>query len=201
MFSNYSFPLQSVTQLSHTDKAYSQSAAALQEFYNYNVHIDNFKQIIDIKKQHYSDEIRQILYDVFLSQYKSISNNNNALNAINLLSKSNTFTVCTAHQPLLFTGAFYFIYKIAAAIKTTIQLSAAYPDCNFIPIYWIGSEDHDFEELNHCFLFNKKISWTDEQGGAVGNYNLNNFQQVIDELQLILGTSTDYNFIINLIKY
>jgi uncharacterized protein YllA (UPF0747 family) len=57
----------------------------------------------------------------------------------------------------LFTGPLYFLYKIISTINLTKELKAKYPAYNFVPIYWMATEDHDFEEINY-FNFKGKNS-------------------------------------------
>src|SRR5690606_41286324 len=64
------------------------------------------------------------------------------------LSQSNTFTITTGHQLNLFTGPLYFFYKIISTINLCKELKIAYPKQDFVPIYWMATEDHDFEEIN-----------------------------------------------------
>ena len=78
---------------------------------------------------------------------------------INSFSEKNTFTVVTAHQPSLITGPLYFIYKIFSTIHLSRTLKAHYPAYNFVPVFVIGGEDHDFEEVNYINIFNKKIDF------------------------------------------
>ncbi|TDA74551.1 bacillithiol biosynthesis BshC, partial [Halomonas marinisediminis] len=67
---------------------------------------------------------------------------------IQLLKEENTFTVTTGHQLNLFTGPLYFLYKIVSTINLCEQLKTEFPKQNFVPIYWMATEDHDFEEIN-----------------------------------------------------
>ena len=55
----------------------------------------------------------------------------------------------TGHQLNLFTGPLYFAYKILTTIKLAAQLEERYPENKFVPVYWMGTEDHDFEEVNY----------------------------------------------------
>ena len=55
------------------------------------------------------------------------------------------------------TGPLYFIYKIVSTIKLCRQLNEQSPDLNFVPIYWMATEDHDFEEIS-AFIFRGKNS-------------------------------------------
>ncbi len=106
-------------------------------------------------------------------------------NLLNLKSE-NTFTVTTGHQPCLFTGPLYFVIKILNTIKLTDTLNKEYPDFNFIPVYWMGAEDHDFEEVNHFNLYNKQLQWQTDQKGAVGNFSTEGLNKVYDDLCEIL---------------
>jgi uncharacterized protein YllA (UPF0747 family) len=78
---------------------------------------------------------------------------------IEALNNSNTFTVTTGHQLNLFSGPLYFLYKIISTINLTTELKAKYPTYNFVPIYWMATEDHDFEEINY-FNFKKNSDGT-----------------------------------------
>jgi len=196
MFHTQRLPLHAVAQLAHTDRAYAQLNPALREFYPHQPELAAIEQLISQQKASYQPSTRQVLTQVLRQQYATIADNSQALATIDLLAQEQSFTVCTAHQPLLFTGTFYFIYKIAAVIKLAQELKAAYPQHHFIPVYWIGSEDHDFDELNHCHIFNKKITWTDQQGGAVGSYDTQSLAEVVENLKTILGNAPEYQPII-----
>ena len=65
------------------------------------------------------------------------------------LVDDNTFTLCTGHQLCLFAGPLYFIYKIVSAIKLARKLKSKFPEKHFVPVYWMATEDHDFDEINH----------------------------------------------------
>jgi bacillithiol biosynthesis cysteine-adding enzyme BshC len=64
----------------------------------------------------------------------------------------------------------------------------------------MASEDHDFEEINHAVLFNKRITWNTEQQGAVGRFNLNGVDTFLEELSAVLGTSEKANQALDLLK-
>lgn len=104
---------------------------------------------------------------------------------IESLKQENTFSITCAHQPtLLFHPAFFF-HKIASTIALAKQFNERFSDYHFVPVFWLGSEDHDFEELGNAFLANKKIEWQTEQKGAVGRFLLNdNFKQILADFKL-----------------
>lgn len=102
---------------------------------------------------------------------------------ISSLANENTFTVTTGHQLCLLGGPLFFIYKIAGVIQLCKDLKLRHPDKNFVPVFWMASEDHDFEEINHFYLYNQKYQWKSDEGGAVGRFSTNGIAEIIAELE------------------
>ena len=117
-----------------------------------------------------------------------------------LLLKDDTYTVCTGHQLCLFTGPLYFIYKIISTINLAEELKKKYSTYNFVPVYWMASEDHDFDEVNHINLFGKKIEWKRKPGGPVGKFSTAGIGEVISELKSVLGDSKNASELISLFE-
>ncbi|MBK9729959.1 MAG: bacillithiol biosynthesis cysteine-adding enzyme BshC [Chitinophagaceae bacterium] len=164
----------------------------LKQFYEYSPQPDSFLQIINRRKEFPLH--RETLHGVLSKQYQPFLNNNEpdkVSTNINRLKDSNTFTVVTAHQPNLFLGPLYLVYKIISTINLSRKLSEKFPDFHFVPVYWMGSEDHDKEELNHVQLFSKKITWHTDQEGAFGRMKTESLSGLIEEIKLVLGTSDD----------
>jgi len=156
----------------------------VRSFYKYPATIDSFSQLTkDISFQKFN---RKLLVDVIAEQY-SKAGIKYQVSSIQSLLNENTFTVCTGHQLCLFTGPLYFIYKIISTINLAEQLKKKYPANNFVPVYWMASEDHDFEEINHINLFGKKIEWKNKQGGAVGQYSNEGLSELIADFKTVLG--------------
>lgn len=131
---------------------------------------------------------RKILVGTIKKQYAHIDNMPSVLvDNINGLNKPNSFCVVTAHQLNIFAGPLYCIYKIAQTISTCNSLQHQYANYNFVPVFWLGSEDHDFDEINHIHLFQKKITWNDTQSGATGFFSTEKILPLIDEIKTILG--------------
>ncbi len=110
-------------------------------------------------------------------------------NCLNQLRDENTFTIVTGHQLNLFTGPLYFVYKIFSVIKMAERLNEAHPDKNIIPVYWMATEDHDFDEINHFHLSQSAYRWEDKQKGAVGRFSLEGLQPILDLIEKELGES------------
>lgn len=130
---------------------------------------------------------REILVFVLQKQYKSIQASETTLNNINLLNQFNTFTITTGHQLNLFTGPLYFLYKIISTIKLCKQLKSEFPEHNFVPIYWMATEDHDFEEINYFTFKHKKIIWNRESLGPVGRLSTEGLEEVFGVFESEIG--------------
>ena len=170
----------------------------LKPFYNRFPENENFsKQIIEKENQKID---RDTLAQVLLNQNKDFDLSQKTQSNINSLSNNNVFTVTTGHQLCLFTGPLYFIYKIISTLNLTEKLNNQFKDKHFVPVFWMASEDHDFEEINHVNLFGKKISWNTTQKGAVGRMSLDNFDSVLNELDSILGSCSNSNYLSSLFR-
>ena len=170
----------------------------VKSFYNYEINIDAVEKIITDKQKEIID--RKALVETIRNQYADLEISAYVSENITSLENPNTFCIVTAHQLNVFGGPLYYIYKIAQTISTCKQLKEKYPNCNFVPVYWMGSEDHDFEEINHIYLYNKKIEWTDKQGGATGEYSTQSISPLIEELKTILGESEYSNQLIDIFQ-
>ncbi len=178
---------------------YISTNESVKPFYNYEINIDAIKKIIADKNTENID--RKLLVETIKKQYADVGVlHQNTISNIELLKDQNAFCIVTAHQLNIFTGPLYYIYKIAQTISTCKQLKAKYPDFNFVPVYWLGSEDHDFEEINHINLYNKKNEWLDKQGGATGEYSTQSILSLIEEIKTILGETEYANQLIEIYK-
>ena len=109
-----------------------------------------------IKKRDLDENQRNILYDVISEQY--LNTELDIPYELKLIKNKGTFTITTGHQLCVFGGPQYFIHKIISVLKLTEDLRNKFKDLNFIPVFWMASEDHDFEEISHLNIFNKKLS-------------------------------------------
>ena len=157
------------------------------KFYNRYPNINQFED--QIKEKQSSNIDRDLLYEVLKNQNSKLQLSEKTIQNIELLKSKNSFTITTGHQLCLFTGPLYFIYKIISAINLSKQLTQSFPENNFIPIFWMASEDHDFEEINHINLFGKKYHWKTKQSGIVGDFNTSGIDSVIDEIEEDLAES------------
>jgi len=180
------FPFSDVSHLSKRDIIFQEQPEKFKDFLSFPFHMESFGSMIEQRRNFPID--RELLSATLKTQYQQSGVSNVPLESIELLKKDDTFTVVTAHQPSLLTGPLYFIYKIISVINLAEKLSRAYKE-TVLPVFIIGSEDHDFEEINHLSLFGKKIVWEDEQGGAVGRMTTSSLDPVLESVYDILGDS------------
>lgn len=155
---------------------------SLTPFYKHFPSLSNFKDQISEKQAAFSDDKRATLSKVLTDQYKNITLSKEVETNIKLLKDKNTFTITTGHQLNVFTGPLYFIYKIVTVVNICKKLKAQYPSNNFVPVYWMASEDHDYDEIKSFRLYGKKYSWNTEQSGAVGRFKTEGFKELLSLL-------------------
>ncbi len=167
---------------------YLQQDEKVKSFYNHFPNKEGFQKQIE-EKQDFSVENRRVLVEVLEEQYQNSSLSDKTQKHIQLLKENNTFTVTTGHQLNLFTGPLYFLYKIITTINLAEELQKFFPKYHFVPIYWIATEDHDFEEINHFYHNEKKFQWNKKVSGAVGNISTKGLETVFEEFQKEVGSS------------
>ena len=150
-------------------------------FFNNPATIKGIEKSIEARKDF---AYREILVDELQQQYTGINMHQPVAVNINALLQENTFTITTAHQPNIFTGPLYFVYKILHAIKLAQELTEIFPAYKFVPVYYMGSEDADFDELSYINIEGKKYQWQTNQTGAVGRMKVDkSLIALIDEMQ------------------
>lgn len=155
---------------------------SLKKFYNRFPTLPAFEGQIQDKQKTFSDQSRTTLHEALKNQYKDLEVSELVDKNINALKEKNTLTITTGHQLNIFTGPLYFIYKIVSVINACKSLKKSYPSFNFIPVYWMASEDHDFEEISYFKLYGKKYTWETDQKGGVGRFNPKDLKDVLKEL-------------------
>ncbi|EJL67624.1 bacillithiol biosynthesis cysteine-adding enzyme BshC [Chryseobacterium populi] len=135
--------------------------------------LDHFRKQIHLKQESFTSEQRNVLSDAFEKQLSNLILSARQKENIENLKQPNTFTITTGHQLNLFSGPVFFVYKILQTIKTCTYLKENFPDFDFVPIYWMASEDHDFAEINHFKTENNYYEINEKSGGPVGRIKIN----------------------------
>lgn len=162
----------------------------LREFVTEFPSVESIKKQIDTKKNQLVD--RNALVEVLREQYKinEIEIENSKIGeSLSKLKDEKTFTICTAHQPNIFTGYLYTIYKIIQTINLAEECKKNFPEYNFVPVYFIGSEDNDIEEIGAFNFKGKKHQWEPNDTGACGRFSTESLIDIRDEILAKFGSS------------
>ncbi len=179
---------------------YLEQKKELTPFFNRFPNLDNFKDQLKEKAANYPVSNRKILVNALNGQYVGFQVSNATAEKITLLEQKKTFTVVTGHQLNLFTGPLYFLYKIISTINLSEQLKSEYPEHDFVPIYWMATEDHDFDEINYFNFNGQKVQWNKDASGAVGSLSTEGLDSVMDTFASQIGNTDNANRLKSMFK-
>jgi bacillithiol biosynthesis cysteine-adding enzyme BshC len=165
-FTSTRLPYRQTGAFSKIAMDYIDQAESLKPFFLHPPSLQGIQKAIDNRKKFPTN--REVLVQQIRKQYADVQANDKVSKNIESLLSENTFTVTTAHQNNIFTGPLYFIYKIVHAVKLADLLNDTLSSHKFVPVFYIGSEDADLDELNHFHLGGEKLVWHTKQTGAVG---------------------------------
>ncbi len=177
---------------------YLRGVPEVKSLYEHNADLSGLFRAMQERKKFPTN--REVLHQVLLGAYDGKSSPKQQENIASLLS-TETFTICTAHQPNIFTGYLYFIYKILHAVKLAEALKLEYPEQHFVPVYYMGSEDNDLAELGQVNLGGVKLEWKTKQTGAVGRMKVDkDFIRLINEIEGQLGVHSFGGTLVSVIR-
>lgn len=178
---------------------YLEEKKQLKSFYKHPVSVDGIKAAIEERKAYPTD--RALLVNTLKKHYSGENLSARQQFNIKQLSNSNCFTITTAHQPNIFTGHLYFIYKILHTIKLCEKLKAEMPENDFVPVFYMGSEDADLDELGHVYINGIKHTWITNQTGAVGRMKIDKaLIKMLDDIEGEIAVHPHGTEIIGLMK-
>lgn len=180
-FTATAVPYQQTGYFSKIITDYLDGKEFLRTFYAHPVSFEGIEASIRDRENYPTN--RTLLVQALIDQYAALPVGEAVMKNLERLSDKNTFTITTAHQPAIFTGNLYFIYKILHVIKMAATFSEHFPGKHFVPVFFMGSEDADLEELGNIYLNNEKISWNTDQSGAVGRMNTTGLENVIHRIE------------------
>ncbi|MEL6811737.1 MAG: bacillithiol biosynthesis cysteine-adding enzyme BshC [Bacteroidota bacterium] len=183
------FPYRETGYFSKLMCDYLDHVEATKPFYHRFPKLSEFKLQLKEKQESFPESLRSTLVRQLEKQYENYSISEATKENITSLSSPQTFTVTTGHQLNLFTGPLYFLYKIFSVINLAEQLKANNPEYHFVPVYWMATEDHDFQEINYFNAFNKKVVWDKTSSGAVGELSMEGLEEVLKVFEKELGES------------
>lgn len=172
----------------HLIEDYLSEKPSTESFYEFAPSLDASQQVIEARKA--AEPNREMLVASLLNQYNSYNLDKAPLvkKGIESLANSNCFTVTTGHQLNLFGGTQYFIYKIVDTLCLAHELKIKHPESDFTPIFWMATEDHDFQEINRAIVNQTTFEWNSSSAGAVGRMNPKPVLDVIESLGDFFGS-------------
>jgi len=142
--------------------------------------IDSPKQVIWDKKinsinlssSHYQ-KIKQLL-----AQQNNDLKSAKAKKYLDYLTNPESVILITGQQLGLFASPIYTIYKIITTIKLAESLNNQLANYQFVPVFWLETEDHDFQEINHIGLLDTNFQpmQIKYQGKDRGKVSLRHYQ-------------------------
>lgn len=180
MINNTSIPFEDTNQFTQLVLDFLKNDEYLSPLHHGELNIENIKAQIHRRNQSKID--RSILVETLTHQYKDIVLNDITQKHISLLNEKNTFTICTAHQPCVMLGPLYTIYKTIHTIHLAITCKKYLPDYHFVPVFYIGSEDDDLEEIGTVHVNNITYQWQTLQRGACGRMFTHELDTMIQKI-------------------
>lgn len=122
------------------------------------------------KRRTFSAQQRLLLVERIRVQYDKVPLGPQVEASLQALAQEDCLCVTTGHQPVLLGGPLFSVFKIISTIQLARALEAE-TGKPVVPVFWMATEDHDFEEIQSVQVFGKKITWDSPQGGAVGRFS------------------------------
>ena len=97
---------------------------------------------------------RNALCDALVDMNRGCGAGEKTLENIKLLRDEDCVAVVSGQQAGLFTGPLYTIYKALSAVQLSECLRGR--GIKAVPVFWIATEDHDFEEVSKAFVIGSK---------------------------------------------
>ena len=98
-------------------------------------------------------------------------------------------------------GGPQYLFIIISILKLTEYLRNKYKDFNFLPLFWMASEDHDFKEISHLNIFNNKLSISKEDGAGVGKINPELFIPILNQLKDIFKNDNRFDHLETIFQF
>lgn len=147
-------------------------------FFEYPPCLEGIKRCV--REKTFPQKRRDVLADVLTQQYSKVFDVISPEISKNISQlRKGAYSVCCGQQIPPFISPSLIIYKIATTIRLSIDLNKKIPDQNFVPIFWMASEDHDKEEISQWAWGQSMQKWHSLQSGSVGRFHLKDFQTIL----------------------
>lgn len=183
----------------------------VEKFYpkNFRESEDFFKTFSEL--ENYDRPHQKEISKIIRNQYSNCNMSKQTESNINSLASKKTFAVVTGQQVSLFGGPMYTIFKTISTIKLANLFNEKYSDYNFVPIFWMEADDHDFDEVASTNIIDKNNNYKilayndgleeEVNRGAAGNVIFNaNINLTLTDLEESLRDNEFKNDILSIMK-
>lgn len=149
----------------------------------------NLLPVIQQSIEYFTPDKRILLHQAITKQYRHLDAeylSPETQENLDALLHSNSVTVVTGQQIHPFLGPVFVWNKIISTVQTAREINRKYPEFTAIPVFWMATEDHDFEEIARIPFFNKEYVWEyplSIPGVPVGQLPTNGLVSIIDQMQ------------------
>lgn len=157
-----------------------------------NQYLPDFRNInwdVHTKSVMSQSEVYSTVKKILIEDNSDISSEKGVRN-LELLTNDKTTFIVTGQQLGLLASPLYTIYKIITSLKLADYLNSLKNGNNYVPIFWLESEDHDFEEINHFGIWDKKFEpkTLNYEGKVKGKTSIKhyNFEPQIEDIIKLL---------------
>jgi bacillithiol synthase len=179
---------------------YLNEAPELQALYSFKPRFDEFANVIQGKSA-FPQENRDVLVNSLKQQYQEAGIDDRLVNQqIAALANPTTFTVTTGQQTGILLGPLYTTMKILSTVALTRELGSKFPQNQFVPVFWMATEDHDIEEINHVWVQNKKYEWNTQETGPAGRLKTDGILDLIQEIPELQSKSADSEWLVEILN-
>lgn len=139
------------------------------------------------ENERFSTEYRYVLVDRIKEQYErsgiALDSDSPVLENLEKLRQKNTVTATTGQQIHIFLGPFFMANKLLSCVAEAQRIANELVDIECVPVFWLATEDHDFDEIRSVRLYNETYTWDIPHGGPVGRLNPASILPLVDQAQ------------------
>jgi bacillithiol biosynthesis cysteine-adding enzyme BshC len=110
-------------------------------------HPSELKACVGERLNHMPDDLEDSAIGELVETHRQWDADETSFNSIRKLSEPGTVIVVTGQQPGLAAGPLLVLYKTMAAIRLARELDEQLDSVQVVPVFWVASEDHDFDEI------------------------------------------------------
>ena len=156
-----SLPFSEIPHQSRLFIEYQRDPVLLKRFYpNTVTSFDQISKFIPEVLTNYKAD-RDVLCDALTEINIKFGAGEKTLRNIEILRSPDAVAVVTGQQAGLFSGPLYTIYKALSAIRAAECLRGQ--GFKAVPVFWVATEDHDFEEVSKTFVIGRKGELVESQ--------------------------------------